>query len=102
MIRGKSAVLAIAAVVILSLSAWAFAAAQVIDHRSMMSGIVLSTVAPGAKVPEGAVLVTVGTLTGQIPASRATTDGIVREVLVHANDNIRQGDLVVRIEPTRK
>lgn len=102
MLKTKKTFALIALLLVVSASAWAVAAAQLIEHRSVLSGHVLSVINPGTSVQEGTVLVTVGTITGPIPAARATADGIVREVLVRPGDIIRQGDTVVRIEPTRK
>lgn len=101
MIRSKLSILILTAILILAVTAWVAAAPQSVDHRSVLSGHVLSVVNPGTTVQEGAVLVIVGTLTGPIPAARATTDGVVKEVLVRPGDIIRQGDLVVRVEPRK-
>jgi biotin carboxyl carrier protein len=102
MLPSKRNILLLTLVFVLAVSAWVMAAGHLVDHRSVLSGHVLSVVNPGTAVQEGTVLVVVGTLTGPIPAARATTDGIVKEVLVSPGDIIRQGDLVVRIEAAHK
>lgn len=51
---------------------------------------------------EGAELVKVSTLAGPATASKATTDGIVREVLVDVGEQINSGTIVARIEPQQK
>lgn len=102
MVLHKKTIFIVVVLIAVVLSAWVLASPQLVEHRSVLSGHVLSTVNPGTQVSEGTVLVTVGTLTGPIPAARATADGVVKEVLVGIGDIIRQGDLVVRIEPTRK
>ena len=102
MLGRKKTVLVLVVVLAFMMSACSLAAAQTIEHRSVLSGNVLSIVATGATVKEGSVLVTVGSLTGPVPAARATADGVVTDVLVKQGDIIRQGDLVVRIETSRK
>ncbi|MFQ9571099.1 MAG: hypothetical protein ACLRZN_02365 [Dialister invisus] len=47
-----------------------------------MAGTVVSVVEPGTAVKEGDVLVTVTSLAGAVPASRAAADGVVKEVKV--------------------
>lgn len=102
MLPSKKNILLLSLVLVLTVTAWVMASGRLIEHRSVLSGHVLSVVNPGAAVQEGTVLVVVGTLTGPIPAARATTDGVVKEVLVKPGDIIRQGDLVVRIESSQK
>ena len=102
MLSRKKTVLVLVVVLAFTMSACSLAAAQTLDHRSVLSGNVLSVVTTGAVVKEGTVLVMVGTLTGPVPAARATADGVVTEVFVKPGDNIRQGDLVARIEAGRK
>jgi biotin carboxyl carrier protein len=102
MLPSKRSILLVTLILVISVTAWVMAAGQTVDHRSVLSGHVLSVVNPGTAVQEGTVLVVVGTLTGPIPAARATTDGVVKEVLVKPGDIIRQGDLVVRIEAAQK
>lgn len=102
MLPSKRSILLVTLVLVISVTAWVMAAGHIVDHRSVLSGHVLSVVNPGTTVQEGTVLVVVGTLTGPIPAARATTDGVVKEVLVKPGDIIRQGDLVVRIEAAQK
>jgi biotin carboxyl carrier protein len=78
------------------------AADRNIDQTSVLSGQVVSQglVTPGTVVREGNVLVNVQTLAGPMPTARATSDGVVREVLVKAGETIRSGDVVARVEPT--
>jgi len=70
----------------------------VVDQVSVLSGPVISLVAPGTTVREGDILVQIGTLTGPVPAARASMSGIVKEVLVKSGDSIKIGDVVARIE----
>ena len=102
MFPGKKNIVLVTLVLVLSVTVWVLASGRLVEHRSVLSGHVLSVVNPGAAVQEGTVLVVVGTLTGPVPAARATTDGVVKEVLVKPGDIIRQGDLVVRIESSQK
>jgi len=86
------------------LGAWVGAAEKLVDHTSSLSGRVVSDglVIPGATVREGDILVKVDTITGPMPAVRATVDGRVREVLVKPGDMVQAGSVVVRIEPVQK
>lgn len=70
----------------------------VIDQVGVLSGPVIDLVATGVTVREGDVLVNVETLTGPMPASRATANGVVTEVLVKNGDSIKIGDVVARIK----
>ncbi|KYZ76356.1 hypothetical protein AXX12_07940 [Anaerosporomusa subterranea] len=78
------------------------AAENLIDQKSVLSGKVHAAIGPGSVVREGDVLVVVNTILGPSPAVRATTDGIVRELLVKPGADVRQGEIAVRIEPKGK
>jgi biotin carboxyl carrier protein len=75
-------------------------ASSVVDQKASLAGTVTSNglVKPGDTVHEGDVLVKIDTITGAIPASRATTNGIVKDVLVSPGVSIAVGDVVARIE----
>ena len=77
-------------------------AGSLLDQKSVLAGKVVSKISVGASVQEGAELVKVSTLAGTATASRATTDGIVREVLVDVGEQINSGTIVARIEPQQK
>ena len=102
MFQRKWSVLFVMVILVVALSAWALATPISVDHASVLSGKVLSVAQPGDKVKEGSVLLTVGTLAGPNAAARAKVDGTVKEVFVKAGDIVRQGDLVVRVEPDGK
>jgi biotin carboxyl carrier protein len=89
------------ALVLVALTAtWVFAAGHSVEEKSVLSGTVItdSLAVTGQVVKEGDILVCVDTITGPAVASRATTDGIVSAVLIKAGDQIKQGDIVVKIE----
>lgn len=92
------------AVLLAVLGTWAMAADKTIDQTSVLSGRVVAQglVTPGTVVSEGNILVNVQTIAGPMPTARATSDGVVREVLVKAGDTIHSGDVVARIEPAHK
>ncbi len=46
-------------------------------------------------------MVKIETITGGVPAARATTDGTVKEVFVSTGDTVHSGQLVVRIQSAR-
>ena len=68
-----------------------------VDQIAVLSGKVISVVSPGTPVHEGDILVKVDTLTGPVTAARASTNGVVAEVLVKPGDVVKIGDVVVRI-----
>ena len=68
-----------------------------VDQIGVLSGRVIYLLPAGTAVREGDVLVKVDTLTGPVSAARATTNGVVTEVLVKPGDTINIGDIVVRI-----
>lgn len=73
---------------------------DIVAQKASLSGVVTSSglAKPGDSVREGDVLVKIDTITGAIPVSRATTNGIVKEVLVSPGVTIAVGDVVARIE----
>ena len=77
-------------------------AGSLIDQKSVLSGKVVSKVSVGTTVQEGSELVKVSTLAGNATGTRATTDGVVREVLVEVGEQINSGTVVARIEPLQK
>lgn len=74
------------------------AANAAVDQRGVLCGEVVNIVTAGTAVREGDALLQVKTLTGPVTAARATTDGIVVEVLVKAGDFIKINDIVARIK----
>lgn len=76
---------------------------NVVSQTSTLSGVVNSKglVQQGAAVKEGQVLLSVETIAGIVPASRATVDGTVIEVLVKPGDSIKNGQVVVKIKSTK-
>jgi len=73
-------------------------ASAAVDQIGVLSGTVTTLVATGTTVHEGDILVRVDTLAGSVPAARATTKGVVTQVLVKQGDSIKIGDVVARIE----
>lgn len=102
MLRKKQII--VLAVLFLAVAAWTVLANQLLDQRAVLSGTVMAAnlAVPGANVREGDILLVVDTITGPVPAARATTDGIIRQVLVRPGDAVKSGDVVVRIESVRK
>jgi len=92
-------------IVVMVIAATAAAGPQpaLLEVKSTLAGTVLADdlVEVGARVEDGQPLVYVRTaLTGtKAVAARAPRDGTVREVLVRPGQRVRQGDVVVRIEP---
>ncbi|MDR7451369.1 MAG: acetyl-CoA carboxylase biotin carboxyl carrier protein subunit [Armatimonadota bacterium] len=97
------AVLALGAVAVIAVTAAAGPQSGWLDVKSTLAGTVLADdlVEVGARVEDGQPLVYVRTvLTGtKAVAARAPRNGTVREVLVRPGQRVRQGDVVVRIEP---
>ena len=104
MLLKKRALLALTVMLLLGMAAWALAAGSMVDQRGVLAGAVLAKdlAVAGTTVREGAILVYVDTVTGPAVALRANTDGVVREVLVRAGDRIKTGDVLVRIESTKR
>lgn len=94
----KKRVMLFAAVFVCVIGVWTATASSMLEQHSVLSGRVISTVQIGTAVSEGSELVKVSTLAGSATAARATTKGIVREVLVSVGSEIKSGDIVVRIE----
>lgn len=97
-------ILILTVILLLAVSAWALAANSLIDQRGVLTGKVAAQglTFPGAILKEGEVLVYVDTITGPVPAARATVDCRVREVLVRPGDAIQSGDVLVRVEALGK
>lgn len=73
-------------------------AAQLVPQKSVLSGTVVSVVAPGTPVKEGDVLITVNSLAGPVPAVRASGDGIVKEIRTAQGQPVNKQDVLVVIE----
>lgn len=70
------------------------ASAANVNQESVLTGKVVSTIAVGSVVKQGDVLVSIQSLTGPMPAARATVDGVVSSVAVHEGDQIKQAQVV--------
>lgn len=79
-------------------AAYVYAFTRVVEEKAIMAGTVVSVVEPGTAVKEGDVLVTVTSLAGAVPASRAAADGIVKEVKVVKGQSLNKQDVVAVIE----
>ncbi len=75
-------------------------AAAIAEQRSSLAGTVLTDqlAVVGQNVREGDVLLKVQTISGAVPAVRASTDGVVRQVLVHPGERVAAGQVVVKLE----
>lgn len=94
----KKALIAVVVGLLLITSSLMVMANAAVDQRGVLSGQVVNQVTLGTAVREGDILVQVNTLTGPVTAARATTDGVVVEVLVKAGDFIKIDDIVARIK----
>ena len=74
-------------------AAYVYAFTGVVEEKAIMAGTVVSVVEPGT-----AVLVTVTSLAGAVPASRAAADGVVKEVKVVKGQSLNKQDVVAVIE----
>ena len=74
------------------------AAASILGAAYVYAFTGVSVVEPGTAVKEGDVLVTVTSLAGAVPASRAAADGIVKEVKVVKGQSLNKQDVVAVIE----
>lgn len=76
------------------------AAAAIAEQRSSLAGTVLAgqLAVVGQSVREGDVLLKVQTIGGAVPAARASSDGVVRQVLVHPGERVAAGQVVVKLE----
>ena len=79
-------------------AAYVYAFTGVVEEKAIMEGTVVSVVEPGTAVKEGDVLVTVTSLAGAVPASRAAADGVVKEVKVVKGQSLNKQDVVAVIE----
>jgi len=79
-------------------AAYVYAFTGVVEEKAIMARTVVSVVEPGTAVKEGDVLVTVTSLAGAVPASRAAADGIVKEVKVVKGQSLNKQDVVAVIE----
>ena len=77
-------------------AAYVYAFTGVVEEKAIMAGTVVSVVEPAVK--EGDVLVTVTSLAGAVPASRAAADGVVKEVKVVKGQSLNKQDVVAVIE----
>jgi biotin carboxyl carrier protein len=89
-------VLLAAAVLAAGISSMAMAAGDV-PQKSVLSGSAVSVVAPGTHVKQGDVLVTVESLVGPVPAARATSDGVVKQVMVAKGSKVEPEQVVAII-----
>ncbi|MCI1821042.1 MAG: hypothetical protein LKI76_02105 [Megasphaera sp.] len=69
-----------------------------VQHIATLGGTVASVMPVGAAVKEGDVLLTVMALAGPMPATRASTGGIVKAVMVHPGSTVQPGEVVVIVE----
>ena len=76
-------------------AAYVYAFTGVVEEKAIMA---VSVVEPGTAVKEGDVLVTVTSLAGAVPASRAAADGVVKEVKVVKGQSLNKQDVVAVIE----
>lgn len=97
MLHKKSIILSIV-ILLLVAGSLLVAASPAVDQRGVLAGRVVSLLGPGTAVREGDILVKVETMTGPVPAARATNNGVISEVLVKPGDTIRVGDVVARIQ----
>ncbi|HWR37999.1 MAG TPA: biotin/lipoyl-binding protein [Patescibacteria group bacterium] len=104
MLRNKKVLIILTLVILLGVTAWSVAAGTIIDQKSVLTGTVLAQnlPAPGVAVREGNILAYVDTVTGPAVAVRANTDGVVRDVLVRPGDRIKTGDVLIRLESTKR
>lgn len=97
MFRKKRLIAVIAGLLIIA-GSLLVAANATVDQRGVLAGEVVNLITVGTAVREGDVLVQVKTLTGPVAAARATTDGVVAEVVVKVGDCIKIDDIVARIK----
>ena len=79
-------------------AAYVYAFTGVVEEKAIMAGRGVAVVEPGTAVKEGDVLVTVTSLAGAVPASRAAADGVVKEVKVVKGQSLNKQDVVAVIE----
>lgn len=102
MMLHRKSIFIVTLLLIAAIGIWTVSANTLVDQKAVLNGKVVQVVAVGTVVREGDTLVKIETITGGVPAARATTDGSVKEVLVKSGDSIRSGDIVVRIQSTRQ
>ena len=61
-------------------------------------GTVVSITPAGTAVKQGDVLLTVDSLAGPMPAARAASDGVVKQVLVAPGTAVKRGTAVIIVE----
>lgn len=81
----------------LCMSAAAAFAADV-SYPSVLGGTVVSITPAGTAVKQGDVLLTVDFLAGPMPAARAASDGVVKQVLVAPGTAVKRGTAVIIVE----
>lgn len=69
-----------------------------ITQKSVLDGVAAYVIEEQKPVKAGAVLLSVESLVGEIPAARADADGIVKKVLVKKGMKVRAGDPVAVVE----
>lgn len=89
-----------AAMMTLAVSVLGFSVAEATEaaQQAVIGGRVVSAVSAHTPVKEGDVLVSVDSLVGAVPAVRADSDGVVKEVRVAAGDTIAKQEVVVILE----
>ena len=69
-----------------------------VSYPSVLGGTVVSITPAGTAVKQGDVLLTVDSLAGPMPAARAASDGIVKQVLVAPGTAVKRGTAVIIVE----
>lgn len=69
-----------------------------VAEQAVVGGKVVSAVSVNTPVKEGDVLVSIESLVGAVPAARANSDGVVKEVRVEVGDTITKQQVVVILE----
>lgn len=73
-----------------------------VQHQSVLNGKVVTVIAVGTPVQEGASLMTVETLAGPMTASRATVAGVVTAVEVQPGQTVQRGQDVAIVDTDKK
>ena len=63
-----------------------------VSYPSVLGGTVVSITPAGTAVKQGDVLLTVDSLAGPMPAARAASDGVVKQVLVSPGNGCQGGN----------
>ena len=76
--------------------------AALVDQISVLGGKVSSQklVTPGERVKEGQILLHIESFAGPVPAARASSNGVIAEVLVKPGSQITSRQVVARLRPT--